>query len=436
MKPKFMVLAAMLSASIAAATAQAPAQAHLDSLKQSHHVITFGEGPQVSQDSVQRVIDRFYYNQFKNSQEPEAPYFIFMSKDGSMAMGIGGSLQARGWYSWGGYTDNNDGFITSAIPMHPDKANSRDLTGNVNQSQLFFKMIGNHSKIGPYTVFLQAKFNGGPSGVDFKLSKAYAIIGDWTVGYANSTFEDPASQPFTVDEQGPNAEIGTTDVLVRWMHTFKQHNVVALSLEMPNEDEAATTQYYSDGNGYLPNIAGFYQYQWGNGQHVRLSGIMRFLNYRDLVTASNRTNVGWGVKLSTVFTPSNGPVDVFAAAYYGKGIASLTNDLSGLNYDLLGKTDKLGRMYAPGVFGAFAGVQYNFNASWFASASVSEVRFLPGEAATPDMYRYGLYGAFNVGWYVTPRVLVAAEFDLGCHKEMSMDKEWAHRAGILAQFSF
>lgn len=435
MKPKFIVAAMLLASCCVAASAASPIQTRVDSLKQSHKVITFGSGQRASDDSIQQVINMFYEDQFRNAQDPDAPYFMFMSKDASMAMGIGGSLRVRGWYDWGGYAAN-DGFVTSEIPMNPDPASMRALKGNVAGSRLYFKVLGNHSKIGRYQVYLEAKFNGGPSGRAFKLSKAYATIGDWTVGYANSTFEDPAAQPFTVDMQGPNSEVCDTDVLVRWMHKFGKNFVLATSLEMPNADDANPTDLYKGADGYIPNIGAFYQYQWGSGEHIRLSGIMRFLSYRDLPTDKARTELGWGLKLSSVFTPGQGPLTVYLNGMYGKGIASITNDLGGLNLDLLGNIHEPGHMYAPAVFGYYAGLQYNFSPSVFASASFSELRFLPSQAVAPSTYRYGLYGDVNLCWYVTPRVLVGAEFDLGCLKEFSMQKEWAHRVGIIAQLSF
>lgn len=41
-------------------------------------------------DSINRVITEYYVDQFRGFQDPEAPYFMFMSKDSQLGMGLGG----------------------------------------------------------------------------------------------------------------------------------------------------------------------------------------------------------------------------------------------------------------------------------------------------------------------------------------------------------
>ncbi|MDE6826334.1 MAG: hypothetical protein K2J18_06150, partial [Paramuribaculum sp.] len=60
------------------------------------------DGDMPSQDSIKNILDRFYYDQFRSFQDPEAPYFLFMSRDAKLTMGIGGCVRMRGWYDWGG----------------------------------------------------------------------------------------------------------------------------------------------------------------------------------------------------------------------------------------------------------------------------------------------------------------------------------------------
>ena len=48
-------------------------------------------------DSVYHVIASFYYDQFRHAQDPNSPYFMFLSKETGMMMGIGGVVRMRGW---------------------------------------------------------------------------------------------------------------------------------------------------------------------------------------------------------------------------------------------------------------------------------------------------------------------------------------------------
>lgn len=164
-----------------------------DSIKR-HHV-----------DSIRALISDFYYDQFRHFQDPDAPYFLFMSKDAQLAMGIGGCVRLRGYYDWGGAIPAS-GFAPYLIPMTPDPTNMRAFGTTPAGSTLFFRVIGRNKTFGLYQLYIEANFNGW-QGRDFHLKKAYAVINDWTVGYASSTFSDPAALPPTVDAQGPNNKI-------------------------------------------------------------------------------------------------------------------------------------------------------------------------------------------------------------------------------------
>ena len=121
----------LLSIVLLASALGASAQVHsyvdqqLDSLKSSHKVITFGgqeTGQGVSQvpvDSVRRLVDAFYYDQFRHFQDPAAPYFLFMSKDAQLAMGVGGCVRMRAYFDWGGAV-NSSGFAPYLIDIKPD----------------------------------------------------------------------------------------------------------------------------------------------------------------------------------------------------------------------------------------------------------------------------------------------------------------------------
>ena len=60
--------------------------------------------------------------------------------------------------------------------------------------------------------YIQCDFSG-PDNVGFKLKKAYVTISDWTVGYAATTFSDPAAEAPTIDGGGQNGKTAHTDLL-------------------------------------------------------------------------------------------------------------------------------------------------------------------------------------------------------------------------------
>lgn len=408
-------------------------EAHQKAL-QSHHYVYFGEG---RSDSIERarLIEQFYTDQFRHAQDPQAPYFLLMSRDSKIAMGMGGNITAIGSYDWHGMIDG-DGFAPYSISIPANHAAPNAFQTSIGNSSLFLTVFGNHEHIGNFKFYIQAKFAGGGSSHYLKLKNAYATAGDWTVGYTLSTFTDPAAQPSTVETTGPNSEPTSRRVLLRYMHSF--HNGVTLALAAENPDNTyATNEYTQAGNVYMPDVSGFVQYGWGHNQHIRLSGIVKGIRYRDLVEQRNRYVTGWGVSLSTVFNPCR-EITVYGSGYTGQGIGNQINDLSLGNNDLVALTTDHGRMKAPMSYGWYAALQYNFSHRLFTTLIVSQERILPkcNMAYGGDDYKYGLYGTANLFYNITSRWQVGAEFNIGKRSNINGDHRMAYRACCLAQFNF
>lgn len=420
----------------ASAYAEAPADAALDKLKESHHIVSIDGGDNVVDTlEARKMIERFYEDQFLHFQDPRAPYFMMMSRSRQLAFGLGGVVRMRGWYDWDGAMPNS-AFIPYNISIPEDPTQNHSFGTTPAGCSLFFLVLGNDPRVKNYKLYIEANFNGYHS-KGFQLKKAYAEINDWTVGYTSSTFEDPAAQPPTVDAQGPNAECGASNVLLRWMHPVTKHWTVAASAETPSNSIPTLDGTYTGCSVYMPDFAAFVQYQWGTSSHVRLSGIVRGLEYRDLKSSRNYKVAGWGAHLSTVFRPV-APVTLYGACIVGEGIGSLNNDLQCGSNDLLGNPDRPGRMYAPLSIGWYAAMQYHFTPDVFSTLIFSEERFLPKYRNTADDtdYKYGLYATANLFWNITPRWLAGLEYNGGKRQDIDGAHGWANRVSLMAQFSF
>ena len=77
------------------AFATSPVEERHDALVNDHKIVFFGGGQDPETDSIRNLIENFYYDQFRSFQDPEAPYFLFMSRDSQLAMGIGGLVRMR-----------------------------------------------------------------------------------------------------------------------------------------------------------------------------------------------------------------------------------------------------------------------------------------------------------------------------------------------------
>lgn len=410
-----------------------PDEIRTERLKNQHRIIYFGDRPIASADSLRHVVDLFYIDQFRHFQDPLAPYFLMMSRDAKLALGIGGAVRMRGWYDFEGAMPVN-GFVPYMIPVPKDPAQKRRIGGTPGGTALFLRVIGRNKTLGDISAYIQLDFSGA-NNVTPKLKKAYVIISDWTIGYASTTFADPEADVPTIDGAGQNGSLSGTSMLIRYNHTFKDRWQVAASVELPHTMADVDNVNTKDINDWMPDYAAFIQYQWAHQSHLRLSGILRTMPYRDLVRQKNKSVTGWGVELSTVFTPTR-MLTLYAAANIGRGYSSCMNDLSVGNYDLVGDPDHAGVLYAPMAYGLNCGLKFNFTDNIFACVALGQSRYLPRNGISPTEYKYGQYCAVNAFWNMTTRLQVGAEYLIGRRVNFNHEHGSSNRIDVLFQFSF
>ena len=408
------------------------ADARIATMKDNTHIMYSGE--LTPKDSLERLLNIFYYDQFRHFQDPRAPYFMFLSKNADMAFGVGGKVKLRGYFDWNGAIPDV-GFVPFDIPIPKDPADMKALKGTVSGTGLFFTLLGNNSLFGNYMAYFQADFSATHS-MDFTIKKAYFTFRDWTVGYHTTTFEDTKAEPATVDSEGPNAINSKTAILVRYLHTFKDKWTVAASLEFPKQSISADGVQTKAVTPYVPDIDFFGQYQWdGSQSHVRLSGLLRTLTYRDLIHKRNYNILGWGVQLSTVVNPLPN-LSCFGILSTGRGHASYTTDLGNGEFDLIPDPNKPGKLYAPLAAGLVAGVQYYFTPKIFSNLAFSEQTYYPKGHPNDSQYKYGLYAIGNLFWDITPRCEVGVEYLHGKRKNFNGESGSANRIIAMLLLSF
>lgn len=385
------------------------------------------------QDSVFRVISHFYYDQFRHFQDPDAPYFLFMSKETGLSMGIGGSVRMRAYYDWDGAMPTPS-FAPYTIPIPENPLSKNHFATTPAGTAIFFRVIGQHKKLGNYQLYIETDFTGYQSR-GLKLKKAYAMVRDFTVGYANSTFSDPAAQPVVIDAAGNNNKYSNTSVLVRYMPQIRKHWYLGVSLETPAASVDQTNTYARSRSDWMPDFAALAQYEWAAGQHVRLSGIIRTLPYRNLYNGTDHNILGWGLHLSSVAHPIP-EVTTYANFATGRGIAGLGGDMQYGFYDLLSYPTKTGVLYSPLTIGWCAGVQYNFRPEFFLSLAASQ-NYLSTHTGTPgDEYRCGTFACLTAYWNILPRISVASELDYGRRVNISHEGHNAWRTNVMCAFTF
>lgn len=402
------------------------------SLINNTHVISVGATENT--DSLERLLNIFYYDQYRHSQDPKAPYFMFLSKSGDLAFGVGGQVRVKGYFDWNGSLPSAD-FAPYDIPIPKNPSQMHNLAASPSGTGLFFTLLGYNDHFGNFMAYFQADF-AGYKDRGFRIKKAYVAIGDWTAGYTTTTFEDTKAEPETIDGAGPNGINSRKNVLLRYLHSWKKGWSIAGSVEFPSQSISADGIHTEACNPYIPDFAAFAQYQWDGGDsHIRLSGLLRTLTYRDLLKAKNYNVVGWGIQLSTVVNPI-APLSFYGIISTGKGHASYTTDLGNDDFDLIPDEDNPGRLYAPMATGFVIGAQYYFTPKLYADVAFSEQTYYPKKNPKDSQYKYGLYAVANLFWNITPRFQVGCEYLHGKRKNFNMASGSADRIMAQMQFNF
>ena len=387
----------------------------------------------VSIDSIQSLINKFYMDQFRNSQDPDAPYFTFISKDANLAMGVGGTLKATAWFDWNGIVDGA-AFSTYNILPKTD-SDRKNLGASPTGTSIFFNIMARHTFVGDFRAYIEAGFSG-TSNNSFKLKAAWFMIHDFTVGYTKSTFSDPGALPNVLDPAGSNGKIDKKNMLVRYLKTWKNRWTVAAGVELANQQIDFSSGYTAKIRNYIPDFALLGQYQWNRGlNHVRLSGLLRSMPYRNLIDAKNTTVTGWGVQLLSVVAAWK-ITNFYGIMSYGRGVSSYTGDLSQGNYDLLDKTSAPGELYAPRTISASFGVRVRILPKLTTNLALSTLRHFAEGSLKDDKYKYGQYLAINAIYNFTPRIKGGVEYLAGKRKNFDGHSLNANRVLAQVVFSF
>ena len=233
-----------------------------------------------AQDSL--IIRKMYEANGQHFQDPRAARFLFMDKEGKVALGIGGYVKGTMSVDMDGISDNLD-FVTYDIPapMKTDMRNQFQM--DASTSRIFLKLVGADTRVGDFTVYLESDFRGkNGHQYDLRLRQAYIQLGGWKIGRARTTFADAASSPPTIDFEGPSGSVSTKNTMIQYSHQFGKHWSTAISIEAPSASYTTDKNLAESIKQRVPDIPSYVQYAWNGGKsHIRWSNFFPFLSYRN-----------------------------------------------------------------------------------------------------------------------------------------------------------
>lgn len=389
------------------------------------------------------VIEAFKETMGDHFTDPKAPNFIYYDKKKNIALGLGGNVRVRTSYDFDGSPSSSDGFVPYTIPVPGDKLTRNRLAMDAGNSTLFFKVLGNNTKLGQYQLYLSANFSGKNYG--FVLQDAYIKMLGFTIGRTWSTFNDLAAIPPTVDYQGPNGAAEMRTEQIRYSRNFTDQLSFGVAAEI-----SQTTGRFGQSikdlemSQRVPDIPMYFQYAFGqkNSSHVRVAGVLRTMNYMNEVQDKTKYATGYGVQVSS-------KIDVcpfftfYGQMTYGDGIAQYINDLSGNGLSLVSAADQsngpTGKMKAVEAMGWFVQGRFNITSDIYATAGYSQAKIFPGvdKISLPDTnYRYGQYIVGNLFYNITSDFQLGIEYLYGNRVNINGEKGHANRIETLIQYNF
>lgn len=352
------------------------------------------------------------------------PRLAVVGKDRMFYLGIGGQFLGEGVFTWGDNMSSPLLFTPSSLtPATPGNGSSTQFGWQSSSIYLnFVAMPGSDNQIG---IFFKANFLGNNNA--FNCFHFYGKYRGLTAGYTNSLFTDGAAEPMTIDFEGPNGYPFITLFTAYWEQNFTKNFSGAIGIDAPSAS-MTTGKSTQEVNQRIPAIPLYLQYSWNDGNaHVRLSGIVRPLQYRDIIEGKNKTEVGGGIQLSGM-TGIAGGLSANFNATYGRGIGTYLQDDNGLGLDAV-ETTTPGKMESVKTLGLTGGLSYAFSPKVTTNLTYSHlVNWLPQGASVSDSkYRYGDYVAANVIWAVNKFVSAGIEYDYGHRKDFSGEGLYANR---------
>ena len=386
-----------------------------------------------AQDSL--LIRKMYESNGEHFQDPRAARFLFMDKEGKVALGIGGYVKGTMSVDMDGISDNLD-FVTYDIPapMKTDMRNQFQM--DASTSRIFLKLVGSNTSVGDFTVYLESDFRGkNGHQYDLRLRQAFIQFGGWKIGRAKTTFSDGAASPPTIDFEGPSGSVSTKNTMIQYSHQFGKHWSTAMSIEAPSANYTTDKNLSEAIKQRVPDIPSYVQYAWDEGKsHIRWSNLFRFLSYRNLVEGKNKLTFCMATQLSGMITFSP-HWKLYYQGAYGKGYADYLNDLGGAGFDLIPDGES-GNLKAPTALGLVGGIQYNIHKNLFLSASYSQCRLYDTESMAGSTYRYGQYVAANVFYESVNNCMVGFEYLYGNRHNIDGTSGNAHRINAMIQYHF
>ena len=267
-----------------------------------------------------------------------------------------------------------------------------------------------------------------------RLRHAWGQWGQFGGGQLESPFMDLDIFPNILDYWGPNGMLFFRNVQLFWQPINDKHTRATLALERPGASgDLGVAADRVELTGITPrfpapDISAEYRYAGDNWGYVKLSGIVRWIRWDDLLVDTLDLGggvTGWGVNLSSNLNLSKHDV-LRLQAIYGAGVENYFNDAPvdvGIERNF-GNRLKPVDGEALKDLGLVAYIDHRWNPQWTSALGWSMVNITNSDLQAGNAFHQGQYASVNGLYTPVPDVMMGAEF------------QWAYRKNAFDGFSF
>lgn len=366
-------------------------------------------------------------------QQVKMPKFLITDKKSRAVFAIGGFVNFRTAYDINDVVDNID-FVTYDIPMVSTPSNAQRLLMDASTSRLYFKSLIMTGTDKPIEAYIETDFRG--PGNSLRLREAYVSWNGLTAGQTVTTFCDLAASFNTIDFEGPNGYTYGRNLMLQYKHGWDNGLSLGIALEYPAVSATTGTKAYIIPQR-VPDIPAYVQYAWNKGaSHIRASGIIRNMFYRNDVDNVTEDCIGWGAQLSGVFSISKN-ITAYGQFLYGQGITPYIQDLAGNGLDMIPDMNISGKLQPTVVTSWLVGAQFNLTSKMPLTIGYSQVLLdNKNSAYVPGQYKLSQYIVGNMFYNFNRMLSVGVEYLYGTRYDENDAFGRANRIQAAVQLNF
>ncbi|WP_342376081.1 hypothetical protein NVS55_33115 [Myxococcus stipitatus] len=286
----------------------------------------------------------------------------------------------------------------SSLPVQgeePPESTSTQTLAIANPADVSVDFNG-QTDLGVLRLHFNAGFAQPHASVGIHASYAYARLGGFVAGFADSTFADADAYPGTLDFAGPNALVFQKHVVLRYGHPLNPDEGVRMFLQVALEEPGANLPT----SGQTPRdpvpdgiVSWRAESDWG---HLQLAGLIRAVSGRDMERETRDTALGLGGNLTGACHVGDRH-RLQLGITGGQGIAAYVNELGDSQYDAAPEVD--GSLDALPVLGGYAAFTYGWTEMLSSTATYGWLRVWDrahGESLGDTGFRRSQYASLNL----------------------------------------